>query len=172
MLYDLLLHTAAAHPDKLAVICGEKRYDYRQFKDRVDRLASGLRSLNIQKNERIAVIHKNCHRYLEIYFASAKIGAILVPINYRLSVEDFIFILDNSQARLLITQPDLVPPLLEGKDVLPHLERIIYTNTGTDSAAESFVDPSKLQGSDERNLDYESLVKRAFAAESGGTTID
>ena len=172
MLYDLLLHTAAAHPDKLAVICGEKRYDYRQFKDRVDRLASGLRSLNIQKNERIAVLHKNCHRYLEIYFASAKIGAILVPINYRLSVEDFIFILDNSQARLLITQPDLVPPLLESKDVLPHLERIIYTNTGIDSAAESFVDPSKLQGSDERNLDYESLVKRAFAAESGGTTID
>ena len=85
MLYDLLHKTAETIPEKTAVICGEEQYNYIQFKDRIDRLASGLRSLGIRKNDKIAILHKNCHKFLETYFAAAKIGAILVPMNYRLS---------------------------------------------------------------------------------------
>ncbi len=165
MLYALLLDTAEAHPDRLAVICGDMHLTYGQLKNRVDRLANGLRSLGIQKNAKIAILHKNCHRFLETYFAAAKIGAILIPMNYRLSVEDFIYILDNSQARLLITQPDLVPPLLANKDVLPHLKRIIFTHSVAVSTSESHVDSSSHQKSDERNLDYESLAERASEEE-------
>jgi fatty-acyl-CoA synthase len=116
MLYDLLRKTVETSPDKTAVICGDKSYNYSQFKDRVDRLASGLRSLGIRKNDRVAILHKNCHQFLETYFAAAKIGAILVPINYRLSAEDFVYILDNSQAKLLITQPELILLRLRDKD--------------------------------------------------------
>jgi fatty-acyl-CoA synthase len=166
VLYALLLETAEVHPDRPAVICGDTHLTYGQLKNRVDRLADGLRSLGIKKNAKIAILHKNCHRFLETYFAAAKIGAILIPMNYRLSVEDFIYILDNSQARLLITQPDLVPPLLANKDVLPHLEKIIFTHSVSDSVLESHVDPHSPSQSDERNLDYESLVEGVYIKES------
>jgi fatty-acyl-CoA synthase len=161
VLYDLLRQTADVHPDKLAVVCGAECYDYSQFRDRVNRLANSLRSLGIRKNDRVAVLHKNCHRFLETYFAAAGIGAILVPMNYRLSAREFIEILDNSQAKLLITQPDLVPPLLENRDVIPSLERIIFTRSDDHPIPEKSVDSYPRAKSDESNLDYESLLEGA-----------
>ncbi|MGD9345293.1 MAG: long-chain-fatty-acid--CoA ligase [Candidatus Aminicenantes bacterium] len=172
MLYDLLQKTAQDYPDRLAVICGETRLTFSQLKNRIDRLASGLKSLGIRKKEKIAVLHKNCHRFLETYFAAAKIGAILVPMNYRLSVDDFIYILDDSQANLLITQPDLVPRLLEAEDTLRHLERIIFTGSGRDSVSEYSFGPQAQTISDERNLDYESLVGGVNKKESEEGLVD
>jgi fatty-acyl-CoA synthase len=172
MLYDLLRKTAETSPDKTAVICGDKSYDYSQFRDRVDRLANGLRSLGIRKNDRVAILHKNCHQFLETYFAAAKIGAILVPINYRLSAENFVYILNNSQAKLLITQPELILTHLRDKDSpvrldkqkrLPLLEHIVFTDTNTNSES--------ILKTNERYLTYESLMEDTIFSERTETTI-
>jgi len=113
-LFKILQEAASRSPDKLAVICGKNRYTYSQLKERVDKLAKGLQSIGIRNKDKIAIIHRNCHRYLEAYFASAKIGAALVPINYRLSGKDFVFIMNDARVSLLIAQPDLVS-CLDGK---------------------------------------------------------
>ena len=128
-LFDILHETAANFSEKCAVTCEGKRFSYKHLKDRVDRLSSSLLSLGIQKNDKIAIIHRNCHRYLETYYAAAKIGAVLVPINYRLSGEDFVFILNDSQAKWLIAQPDLVSCLKDKKHELPMLRGIILTDS-------------------------------------------
>ena len=130
-LFAILQKKAANSPDKEAVICGNYQYTYFQLKERVDKLASRLLSLGIQKNDKIAIIHRNCHRYIETYFAAAKIRAVLVPINYRLSGEDFVFILNDSQAKWLIAQPDLVACLKDKKHELPMLKGIILTDSTT-----------------------------------------
>jgi acyl-CoA synthetase (AMP-forming)/AMP-acid ligase II len=163
VLYNLLRETAEAHPDKLAVICEDKRYSYTQFKDRVDRLAAALRSLGIRKNDRIAALHKNCHKFLEAYFAAAKIGAILVPMNYRLSSEDFNYILDNSQSKLLIAQQDLIFPSLKDTKYLPLIEHIVFTDTDTNSESN--------QTTDKRCLFYESLLKNSTSDEDEETAV-
>ena len=93
----------------------------------MDRLAQSLSSLGLKKDDKIAIIHKNCHRYLEAYFAAAKIGAILVPINYRLAEQDFIYILNDARAKALIAQSDLIHCLAHRRDDIPELERIILT---------------------------------------------
>ncbi len=129
MLYDILLKTAESYPDQLAVICGDERYSYAQLSERVDKLAHGLKEIGINQNDKIAVIHKNCHRFLEIYFAAAKIGAILVPINYRLIPDDYVYILNNSQAAILMAQSDLIQPLLSRKRDFPGMEKIILTDS-------------------------------------------
>jgi len=147
-LFEILQKKAANSPEKEAVICGNYQYTYFQLKERVDKLASCLLSLGIQKNDKIAIIHRNCHRYLEIYFAAAKIGAVLVPINYRLSGEDFLFILNDSQAQWLIAQPDLVSCLKDKKHELPMLSGIILTAS---TAAKNWPDC----------LLYETLIKEA-----------
>ena len=159
-LFRILSETAKSHPDNMAVISGEGRYTYAQFKDRVDRLASGFISIGICKNDKIAVIHKNCHRFLEAYFAAAKIGAILVPVNYRLIPQDFIYILNDSQARLLIAQPNLISSLPLRKSELPLLKDIVLTEP--DEAIEFWKIP----------LLYESMMTSAISAEEQSTLRD
>jgi len=127
-LYGLLKRTAEAYPDGEAVICNDLHYSYRQLKERVDRLAQSLGSMGLHNEDKIAIIHKNCHRYLEAYFAAAKIGAVLVPINYRLAEQDFIYILHDAQARILIAQPELIRCLPRRREDLPGLESIILTS--------------------------------------------
>jgi fatty-acyl-CoA synthase len=158
-LYRILEKTFEKAPDRMAVICGEGQYSYAQLKQRVERLASGLASLGLQKQDRVALIHRNCHRFMEIYFAAAKIGAALVPINYRLSPEDFAYILKDSQAKLLIAQPDLVYRLLEKKADLALLKQVILTGPSThrDRAA---------------GLDYETLVEHSGSRQDGPFEVD
>ncbi|MFC2165321.1 long-chain-fatty-acid--CoA ligase [Acidobacteriota bacterium] len=127
-LYDLLKRTAETHPDREAVVCHDFHCNYRRLKERVDRLAQSLNSLGIQKDDKLAIIHKNCHRYLEAYFAVAKLGAILVPINYRLAEQDFIYILNDAKAKALIAKPELIRGLKKRMNDIPTLEKIILTS--------------------------------------------
>ncbi len=158
-LFDILQETAANFSEKCAVTCEGKRFSYRQLKQRVDKLSSCLLSLGIRKNDKIAIIHRNCHRYLETYFSAAKIGAVLVPVNYRLSGEDFVFILNDSQAKWLIAQPDLVSCLKDKKHDLPMLRGIILTDP---IAAKNWPDC----------LLYETLIEEAIPAEEPSIRID
>jgi fatty-acyl-CoA synthase len=158
-LFDILRETAANFPDKEAVTCGNQIFLYKELKKRVDNLSASLRSLGIRKNDRIAIIHRNCHRYLETYFAAANIGAVLVPINYRLSGDDYVFILNDSGAGWMIAQPDLVSCLENKKYHLPLLRGVILTDP---PAAENWPD----------SLHYENLIKEASPSEGPSAEID
>jgi acyl-CoA synthetase (AMP-forming)/AMP-acid ligase II len=111
MLSQILIDISRKRPRKLAVICGEERYDYKEFRYRVLTLASKLKEL-VGFNDRVAIIHKNCHYFLESYFATAYIGAVLVPINYRLTKMDYSYILNNSDAKVLISHTSFANEIL------------------------------------------------------------
>ena len=143
-LYSLLANTAGSHPDKEAVVCGQVRYSYAGFKERVDRLAGGLHSLGIAAEDKIAVIHTNCHRYLEVYFAAARTGAILVPINYRLAAQDFIYILNDARVRTLISEPELISSLKGKTGEIPLLQNIILTSPAEEGCWHDSIDYDSL----------------------------
>lgn len=124
-LYNLLENTSHVHPDKMAAVCGSRSFTYLQFKSRVDKMAGTFRSLGIIKGDRIAIIHQNCHIFLESYFAAAKIGAVLVPINYRLSPKDFSYILKDSQAEMLIIQSEFYNPADRDKYDVPLIQVVV-----------------------------------------------
>ncbi|MFC2161354.1 long-chain-fatty-acid--CoA ligase [Acidobacteriota bacterium] len=109
-LYNLLKNTCRVFPEEIAVVCGSRRFTYFQFKNNVDKMAGTFLSLGIIKGDRIAIFHQNCHIFLESYFAAAKIGAVLVPINYRLSQKDFFYILHDSRPAMLIIQSEFYNP--------------------------------------------------------------
>ena len=150
-LYDILSKTAEKYPNNLAVICGEEQYTYAQLKDRVDKLASGFLDMGMGKNHKIAMIHKNCHRFLEAYFAAVRIGAVLVPINYRLVPDDFVYILNNSQAKAIIASSDLVSWIFERRNEIPLAENVILTDSTEN--LEGFTG----------HLDYETLLNTVEA---------
>lgn len=124
-LYDLLKNTTCDSPDNLALICGNFKCSYSELKHRIDTLSSALKEMGVQQDDKIAIISQNCHRFLEIYFATAKLRAVSVPINYRLAPKDFIYILNNSRATILFAQSQFISWINEMKLEIPRISKLI-----------------------------------------------
>lgn len=102
LLTEILPRAARLYPGVQAVRCGAHTFDYRTMAERVARLAVGLRRLGVERGDRVAILHRNCHRVLETYFAAVHAGAVLVPLNLRLTADDLAHIVDDTASRVLI----------------------------------------------------------------------
>jgi fatty-acyl-CoA synthase len=102
LLGELVARNARKFPDREAVVYGNTRLTYREFNARVNRLAHALMDMGIKKGEKVAILLFNCSQYLEAYIALAKMGAIAVPLNFRLHPEELTYIINNSDAVALI----------------------------------------------------------------------
>jgi len=102
LLTEILPRALSLWPDESAVTCGSETLTYRDIADRVGRLAAALAGLGIEPGDRVAVLHRNCHRMFEAHFAAVHAGAILVPMNHRLTAMDLAYILDDTSCRVMI----------------------------------------------------------------------
>jgi hypothetical protein len=98
---DLLRRTRQRSPNKLAIRCGEVDWTYAEFDNVCDRLASGLAARGVEIGDRVGVISRNSHAFVALRFALARLGAVLVPINFMLSPDEANYILQHSGAKLL-----------------------------------------------------------------------
>jgi fatty-acyl-CoA synthase len=105
---DLLRRTAARFGSKTAVICGNVQWSFAEFDAICNRLGRGLLAQGIRKGDRVAILSRNSHSFAALRFAAARIGAVLVPINFMLNPEEIRFILANSGATTLCIGPDFV----------------------------------------------------------------
>ena len=99
---DFLRRAVRVYPDKTAVVDGDVRLDYRTLAERVNRLSNALLSLGVQKGDRICILSPNSHFFLESFYATSQIGAILVPLNFRLTSADHAYILNHAGVRTLL----------------------------------------------------------------------
>src|SRR5438445_11505196 len=104
-------HAARVFGGKLGVVCEDLRFTYREFDERCDRLSDALVRLGLRPGERVACLSFNCHRLLEAYYGVPQIGAVLLPLNVRLSPEEIGYILNDSSPRLLLFEPEFIPLL-------------------------------------------------------------
>ncbi len=104
---DLLHRSAARHPGKLAIACGELRWSYAEFDALCDRLAAGLALQGVGKGDRVAILARNSHAFAALRFALARLAAVLVPINFMLKADEAAYILRHAGARLLATDSGL-----------------------------------------------------------------
>lgn len=104
---DLLRRSAARHPGKPAIACGEVRWTYREFDAVCDRLAAGLARTGVGRGDRVAVLARNSHAFAALRFAVARLGAVLVPVNFMLQAEEAGYILRHAGARVLCTDAGL-----------------------------------------------------------------
>ena len=107
---DLLRRSAGREPNKLAVSCGDVSWTFAEMDAICNRLGRGLLGLGVKKGDRLAVLSRNSHAFAALRFAVARIGAVLVPINFMLNPDEINFILKSSGAKLLATGPDFVEP--------------------------------------------------------------
>ena len=137
-LTEVLRERARAHPDRLAFIYGERRVTYGEFDRRVDQAARALRAAGVGDGDRVAILDKNSIEYIEQLFAAARLGAVQVPVNYRLAPDEVAFIVNNAQAAVLIAGPEFVPILDSVAGKLEHTKHLVVIGgPGSDGEAGS-----------------------------------
>lgn len=105
---DLLRRTAKRWPNKTAIICGAACWTYAEYDTICNRLANGLRAQGVAAGDRVAILSRNSHAFAALRFALARLGVVLVPINFMLNADEVAYILKHAGAKTLCVGPDLV----------------------------------------------------------------
>lgn len=148
VLTETLTKALKLFPRKQAIVCGGKRWTYQEFGNRVYRLSHCLKGFGIKKDDKVAILHPNCHAFLEAYYAIPQIGAVSVPINHRLSPREIAFILQDSESKMLIADPMFKNQIDPIRKEIPGIEKILWT--GENKISDSPVD-----------LNYERALEKA-----------
>jgi fatty-acyl-CoA synthase len=135
-----------------AVVDEGLRLTYAQFGERCDRWSAALMSLGVGPGDRVAYIAPNTHAQLESFYAVPQIGAVLVPINYRLTAEDFNYIINHSGAKVVCVHGEYAEDVERMRSQLPGVEHVI--------SLEGLSDDLKNRGW----LEYETLLANADPA--------
>src|SRR5260370_31196282 len=153
-----------------AIVCGDTRYTWNEFDQRTDALARGLASLSVQRGDRIAVLMLNCHRYLELYYACARMGAVIVPLNIRLARPEIVFILNDSETKVLVVDKTFAS-YVTGRDTYPTVENILYNGDETPEGMLNFEElvskGAQIQQSADQEMEDNDLSGLYY---TGGTT--
>jgi fatty-acyl-CoA synthase len=132
------------YADREAVVDGDLRLTYADFFRRCDRWSAALQQLGVRQGDRVAYIAPNTHAQLESFYAVPQLGAVLVPINYRLIADDFAYIIHHSGARVVCAHADYLTAVDGIRAQLPGVEHFVA-----------------LEGGGDGWLDYEDLIARA-----------
>lgn len=112
------------YANREAVVDGDLRLNYGQFFERCDRWSSALQKFGVRPGDRVAYIAPNTHAQLESYYAVPQIGAVVVPINYRLIADDFAYIINHCGARMVCAHPDYLEAIDSVRDQLPNVKQL------------------------------------------------
>lgn len=154
---------------KVAIVSKEKRITYGELNERVNRLANKFREIGVQKGDRVNALLLNTSEVLESMFACAKIGAIFVPINFRLSVREVEYIVHDSGGQIFIYDERLFETVKELKKWVPNMHYFIKVG---DMPTEDDLDYEKLlkSGSNKEPEDYITLDDVHMMMYTSGTT--
>ena len=113
------------YANREAVVDGELRLTYAQFFDRCDRWSAFLQAIGVRKGDRVAYIAPNTHGHFEAYYAVPQIGAVLVPINYRLLPDDFDYIINHCGAKVVCAHSDYIEAVEGIRHKLKRVEHFV-----------------------------------------------
>jgi fatty-acyl-CoA synthase len=133
--------------NKIGIVDGDRRITYAEYGERVDRLSHALVSLGIKQGDRVAFMGPNGHPLLEAYYGVVQMGAILMPLNVRLTPPDFEYMLNDAEATAVIVERAMLPLVAPIRASVPSLRHVILVGEGE-------------RGSDP---DYEELLAAAPA---------
>jgi fatty-acyl-CoA synthase len=103
-----LRYAEQQYPRRTAVVCNHESFTYAQFAERTRRLAGALRHAGVLPGDRVAFLSTNCHRLLEAYYGVPEAGAVLLPLNIRLTANELGYVLNDAEATILFVEKQLL----------------------------------------------------------------
>jgi fatty-acyl-CoA synthase len=150
--------------NKIGVVCGERRFCYREFGERVERLAFALLSEGVTVGDRVAFLSFNTAQLLEGYYAAPLIRAIVMPLNVRLTPVELAGILNHAQPRVLFYEPDFAPLVEHLRQACPTVERWFNTT----SEYEPLLTRGRIQRPDLFTFDESEIAELFYTSGSTG----
>ncbi|KAA0959001.1 long-chain fatty acid--CoA ligase [Planococcus sp. ANT_H30] len=137
---SILAQNALRHPDKPALVFEDRSYTYHEFNKMVNQLANGLIALGIQKGEKIALMMKNSDYFAISYYAVAKAGAVVVPMNFRLVAREANYILEQSNSVFVICDQEYEKMIHDASRTIPAVRQVITVETAENKGSLSLQD--------------------------------
>lgn len=170
---DLFEHAVDAVPDRIAVICGDRRVTYRELDQRANQLAHYLASRGIGRGDHVGVYSRNSIEALEAMIAAYKLRAVSVCVNYRYVAEEVRYIVDNADLKALVHERVYADVVAEVAATTPMLTEVIVIedSSGTDYSGYGGIDydAARAGQSTERAFD-ERRSDDLYILYTGGTT--
>lgn len=130
--YDVVERRAAEMPDREALTFGDRSWTWVQLDERIRRAAGALRAAGLGPGDRLAVLDKNHPACLELTLAASLIGAVNAVVNFRLSLEELVHVLDDSAARLVVVGEEFAQVLHDLRARLPNVRQVIVLGGDSD----------------------------------------
>jgi fatty-acyl-CoA synthase len=125
------LHRARSlYGAKVGIVDGDRRLTYAEYGERVDRLSHALASVGVGPGDRVAFAGPNGHPLLEAYYGVVQMGAILLPLNIRLTPADFEFILNDAEVSAIIVERAMEGLIAPIRERVPSLKSVILVGEG------------------------------------------
>lgn len=116
---DFLKRSADLYPKKTAIVDGDLRFSYADYRDRVNQLSNALSNLGLEQGDRVCILSPNSHFFMESFYATSQLGLVLVPLNYRLIPEDHEYIINHAGVRAVLVDYEYVGAIDEIRGALP-----------------------------------------------------
>ena len=143
-LCGLIERCAMINGGGLGTIDGDARHTWREVRDRISRLGSGLRSLGCKEGDRVAILSLNSYRYFESLFGIPWAGGVMVPINIRLAPPEIAYCINNSGTSILLVDQTFLPAIESIREQITGVREIVFMGDDPDNAG---------------HVDYESLIR-------------
>ena len=145
-LSDVAKKGATLFPEKVAMVFGDTRIRYRELNARVSRFANALIGLGCKKGDRLTILSENTYKYMEAYFAAARAGMSVTPLNFRLSDSELVHIVNDSEANVFLVGNGYEERAYALKNDFKNIKKWISLDNGKDGY-----------------LSYESLIEESPA---------
>ena len=137
LIKNMFLYPQVDKPEQEIVYQGALRFTYRQFRERVARLAAALMKIGVKQGDTVAVMDWDSHRYLECFFAVPMIGAVLHTVNVRLSSEQLIYTIDHAEDDVMLVNAEFLPLLEQIKGRIDTIRHYVLLADGKKPPATS-----------------------------------
>lgn len=169
---DALTRSAAARPDHLALVDGEKRLTYAQFDAWVNRLAHGLLARGYAVGDALALASGNSAEFLAVYYACAKTGVVCVPINLGWRADEVAYVLRHSQARGLVVESQLAATMAEATAQVPTVSDVVVApGTGTVEPGATTIDDLTVDDHSPPEVAIDDRAPLSYLYTSGTTSF-
>jgi fatty-acyl-CoA synthase len=157
---------------KIGVVSGDREFTYREFGQRAERLATGLRAFGIAAGDRVAYLSFNNNELLEGYYGVIQAGAVVMPLNVRLSALELAGILNHAEPAMLIFEADFAPLIAELKRACGSVRHWVGIGEGVPEAGLSYEEilaAGKPERADIYAIDENALAELFYTSGSTGT---